>query len=56
MTIVCIVIIIFLVKILFNPKLDNSDGQIILWYTDLDRERRYIILWKNDYKQGRNRF
>ncbi len=43
-------ITIILVIIIINPKLDITDSQYILWYSNLEGERCYLILWnKNDY-------
>ncbi len=41
-----IILIVILVKVLLNPKLDITDTQTILWFDDLAGNRTYIILWR----------
>ena len=49
MYILGLVITIILV-IIIDPRLDITDNQYILWYSNFEGERCYLILWnKNDY-------
>ena len=43
-----VIAIIFV--IIIDPRLDITDTQYILWYSNFEGERCYLILWnKNDY-------
>ena len=45
-----LIITIILVIIIIAPRLDITDSQCILSYSNLEGERCYLILWnKNDY-------
>jgi hypothetical protein len=50
MYILGLIITIILVIIIIDPRLDITDNQCILWYSNLEGERYYLILWnKNDH-------
>ena len=50
MYILGLIITIILVIIIIDPRLDITDSQCILWYSNLEGERCYLILLnKNDY-------
>lgn len=42
-----LIITIILVIIITDPRLDITDNQCILWYSNFEGERRYLILWNN---------
>ena len=43
-------IITIILVIIIDPRLDITDNQYILWYSNFEGERCYLILWnKNDY-------
>lgn len=42
-----IFIILIILCLIYDPYIDISRNQIILWYGT--KERKYKILWKNDY-------
>ena len=49
MYILGLVIAIILI-IIIDPRLDITDNQYILWYSNFEGERCYLILWnKNDH-------
>ena len=51
MYIIGLVIAIILVIIIIYPRLDITDNQYILWYSNFEGERCYLILWsRNGYK------
>lgn len=51
MYIIGLVIAIILVIIIIDPRLDITDNQYILWYSNFEEERCYLILWsRNGYK------
>lgn len=51
MYIIGLVIAIILVIIIIDPRLDITDNQYILWYSNFEGERYYLILWsRNGYK------
>lgn len=41
-----IVLIILLLILYFDPKIDKADNKILLWYNS-NNTREYIILWEN---------
>ena len=50
MYILGLIITIILAIIIIDPRLDITDNQCILWYSNFEGERCYLILWnKNDY-------
>ena len=50
MYILGLIITIILVIIIIDPRLDITDNQSILWYSNLEGERCYLILLnKNDH-------
>lgn len=46
MIILWAILILILVKLAIDPKLDITDTQIILWFNNLEGERQYMILLK----------
>ena len=50
MYILGLIITIILVIIIIDPRLDITNNQCILWYSNFEGERCYLILWnKNDH-------
>ena len=48
MYILGLIITIVLVIIIIDPRLDITDSQCILWYSNFEGERCYLILWNKD--------
>ena len=43
-------VIAIILVIIIDPRLDITNTQYILWYSNFEGERCYLILWnKNDY-------
>ena len=42
-----LIVTIILVIIITDPRLDITDNQCILWYSNLEGERCYLILWNS---------
>ena len=43
-------VIAIILVIIIDPRLDITDTQYILWYSNFEGERCYLILWdKNDH-------
>ena len=38
-------IVTIIVVIIIDPRLDITDNQYILWYSNFEGERCYLILW-----------
>ena len=48
MYILGLIITIILVIIIIDPRLDITDSQCILWYSNFEGERSYLILWNKN--------
>ena len=47
---ILVLVITIILIIIIDPRLDITDTQYILWYSNFEGERCYLILWnKNDY-------
>ena len=46
---ILVLVITIILVIIIDPRLDITDNQCILWYSNFEGERCYLILWnKND--------
>ena len=46
---ILVLVITIILVIIIDPRLDITDTQYILWYSNFEGERCYLILWnKND--------
>lgn len=46
---ILVLVITIILIIIIDPRLDITDTQYILWYSNFEGERCYLILWnKND--------
>ena len=47
---ILVLVITIILIIIIDPRLDITDTQYILWYSNFEGERCYLILWdKNDH-------
>ena len=47
---ILVLVITIILIIIIDPRLDITDIQYILWYSNFEGERCYLILWnKNDH-------
>lgn len=47
---ILVLVITIILVIIIDPRLDITDTQYILWYSNFEGERCYLILWnKNDH-------